>query len=111
MLFQVISLLGKEEQLSILEPMYVRCYRIAGCLPQQCALIQVGIARDHTLFSLVEGRVQFSRVARRPLPPQKGRKWIKKPWRKFANVVSTEQPKQFVLLDVIQPPVTVTQFS
>lgn len=72
-------------------------------------MVQVGIARDHTLFSLVEGKVQFSRVARHPLPPQKGRKWVKRPWRKYANVVATEQPKQFVLLDLIQPPLTANQ--
>lgn len=69
-----------------------------------CVLLQVGVARDHTLFSLVEGTVQFSRVARPPLPPQRGRKWTKRPWKKFVNVVSHEQPKQFVLTDIIQPP-------
>ena len=68
--------------------------------------VQVGLARDHTLFSLVEGRVQFTRVARHPLPPQKGRKWTKRPWRKFVNVVSHEQPKQLVLTDIIHPPLS-----
>ena len=48
--------------------------------------------------------MQFTRVARRPIPPQKGRKWVKRPWRKFVNVVSTEQPKKLILADIIHPP-------
>lgn len=62
------------------------------------------MGRDHTLFSLVEGCVQYTREARRPLPPQKGRKWIKKPWRKFVNVVAVPSQVQVILSHTIQPP-------
>jgi len=49
---------------------------------------QVGLGRDHTLFALRDGRVQFTRIARPPLEPQSGRKWVKKPWKKYVNVLS-----------------------
>lgn len=55
------------------------------------------MGRDHTLFSLVKGNVQFTRVARKPLVPQKGIKWKKKPWRKFINVIPTPEIKPTVL--------------
>ena len=68
-------------------------------------LLQVGIARDHTLFALVEGRVQITQEPRLPLPPREGMKErIRKPWKKFANVIPFEHPKKFVLTNVIQPP-------
>ena len=53
-------------------------------------LLQVGMGRDHTLFALVTGHVQFTRVARKLVAPQKGQKWVKKPWRKFINVIKSE---------------------
>ena len=64
---------------------------------------KVGMSRDHTLHSLVEGHVKFTKVARKPLPPQKGRKWIKKPWRKFVNVVEIPVTQNFVLTEVLKP--------
>ena len=48
------------------------------------------MGRDHTLFALVTGHVQFTRVARKLVAPQKGQKWVKKPWRKFINVIKSE---------------------
>ncbi|XP_064406693.1 large ribosomal subunit protein bL27-like [Halichondria panicea] len=62
----------------------------------------VGMGRDHTLFALSEGCVQYSRVARKPLPPVKGQKWIKKPWRKFVNVVATTKTHQLTLTSIVQ---------
>ena len=61
------------------------------------------MSRDHTLHSLVEGHVKFTKVARKPLPPEKGRKWIKKPWRKFVNVVEIPVTQKFVLTEVLKP--------
>lgn len=68
-----------------------------------CPGSNVGMGRDHTLFSLVDGHVKFTRVQRQALVPQRGRKWHKRPVRKFINV--TELPKQhyFVLKDIVPP--------
>lgn len=49
------------------------------------------MGRNHTLFSLVDGLVKFTREARKQLPPRKGEKWVKKPWRKFVNVMRTPE--------------------
>ncbi len=61
------------------------------------------MGRDHTLFSLVEGYVKFTREPRPPVPPQKGRKWIKRTVRKFANVVEIPRTHTFVLTDLLHP--------
>ena len=61
------------------------------------------MGRDHTLFSLVDGYVQFIRVARRYIPPQHGRKWVKKTFRKFINVTEIPQHKKLVLTQLITP--------
>ena len=61
------------------------------------------MGRDHTLFALSEGIVKFTRVARQPLPPQKGRKWIKKPWKKFVNVIAITHNPQLILSSSIHP--------
>ncbi len=55
------------------------------------------MGRDHTLFSLVEGKVQFTRVARKSVPPKQGMKWLKRPWRKFVNVTRTPPTVPMVL--------------
>lgn len=55
------------------------------------------MGRDHTLFSLVEGKVQFTRMARREVPSHKGKKWLKRPWRKFVNVIQAIQPQPAML--------------
>ena len=62
------------------------------------------MGKDHTLFTLVKGKVVYTRFARKPLPPQKGRKWIKKPWRKFVNVIEEPAPPKLVLTQTLQPP-------
>ena len=59
------------------------------------------MGKDHTLFSLVEGNVKFTRVERTPLDSQKGRKWTKRPFRKFVNVVEIPKQQYFVLKDFI----------
>lgn len=61
------------------------------------------MGRDHTLYSLVEGHVKFTRVARKPLPPQKGHKWIKKPWRKFVEVTKIPRTPVVTLMHLEQP--------
>jgi hypothetical protein len=59
-------------------------------------LFQVGMGRDHTLFSLVTGHVQFTKVARKKVdmkmipPHRRGRKWVFKSWRKYISVVKSE---------------------
>ena len=77
-------------------------------LPSACAypsflVLQVGIGKDHTLFALVEGYVQFSRVARDPIPPQRGRKWHKRSWRRFVHVSEIPKEYTFVLKQIIYP--------
>jgi large subunit ribosomal protein L27 len=62
----------------------------------------VGLGRDHTLFALVRGTVKFTKEIRRPLKPQKGRKWIKKPFRKFVHVMAENDNPQFVLKELCQ---------
>ena len=61
------------------------------------------MGKDHTLFALVEGYVQFSRVARDPIPPQRGRKWHKRPWRRFVHVSEIPKEYTFVLKRIIYP--------
>ncbi len=61
------------------------------------------MGRDHTLFSLVTGHVKFTREPRMQGPPQKGRKWLKRAVRKFANVVEVPQTQTFILTDVLHP--------
>ena len=63
---------------------------------------QVGMGRDHTLYSLVEGHVKFVRIARPRLPPQKGRKG-QKPWKKFVDVIKVPKP-HFVTLTHFEHP-------
>ena len=65
--------------------------------------MQVGMGRDHTLFALSEGTVKFTRVARQPLPPQKGCKWTKKPWKKFVNVIAFPQSPRLILSTSVHP--------
>ena len=59
------------------------------------------MGRDHTLYSLVEGHVKFTKVERKLLPPQKGRKWVKRPYRKFVNVVEISKQQCFVLKELL----------
>ena len=61
------------------------------------------MGRDHTLYALVEGQVEFTRVARKPVTPKKGMKWIKRPWRKFVNVIRTPQTEPMVLKQLTYP--------
>ena len=61
------------------------------------------MGKDHTLFALVEGYVQFSRVARDPIPPQRGRKWHKRSWRRFVHVSEIPKEYTFVLKRIIYP--------
>ncbi|KAL5473015.1 hypothetical protein EMCRGX_G027455 [Ephydatia muelleri] len=65
----------------------------------------VGIGRDHTLYSLVDGQVEFTKVPRTPIPPQKGRKWIKKEARSFVSVAEHKQSHRFILSDMKYPSV------
>lgn len=58
------------------------------------------MGKDHTLFALTQGHVQYIRIARQPLPPVKGQKWIKKPWRKFVNVLKPYSQPQLTLTNV-----------
>ena len=58
---------------------------------------QVGMGRDHTLYSLVEGHVKFSRQARNFVTPIKGRKWKNRPWKKFVNVTAVDTQHKLVL--------------
>ena len=60
---------------------------------------QVGMGRDHTLFSLVEGHVYFSRESRRPLPPGKG---FRKLYKKYLNVKALTIPKRLVFTNVVE---------
>ncbi len=64
------------------------------------------MGRDHTLFSLVEGNVKFTTVDRTPVPPQTGRKWSKRPVRKFVNVVEIPKQHYFILKDIVAPNTT-----
>ena len=61
------------------------------------------MGRDHTLFSLVDGHVKFTRVQRQALVPQRDRKWHKRPVRKFINVTELTKQHYFVLKDIVQP--------
>lgn len=70
-----------------------------------CALLfcsQVGMGRDHTLYSLVEGHVKFTRVARPQRPAKKGQKG-QKPWKKFIEVMKVLKPHLVTLTHFEQP--------
>ena len=69
------------------------------------------MGNDHTLFSLVNGHVQFTREARRYIPPQRGRKWKNKPFRKYINVVRSPQDVKIVLTGLITPSQDSTGFQ
>ena len=66
------------------------------------ALLQVGMGRDHTLYSLVEGHVKFTRVARSQHPAKKGQKG-QKPWKKFIEVMKVPKPHLVTLTHFEQP--------
>eukprot|EP00471_Norrisiella_sphaerica_P003277 CAMPEP_0184488990 /NCGR_PEP_ID=MMETSP0113_2-20130426/14032_1 /TAXON_ID=91329 /ORGANISM="Norrisiella sphaerica, Strain BC52" /LENGTH=192 /DNA_ID=CAMNT_0026872143 /DNA_START=30 /DNA_END=608 /DNA_ORIENTATION=+ len=50
--------------------------------------LNVGMGKDHTLFSLIEGKVKFSRTFRPEVPNQRAR------LRKFVNVLPLDQYDQ-----------------
>lgn len=73
-----------------------------GCLclvSQRWNVTQVGMGRDHTLFSLVEGHVYFFCEARRPLPPKRG---YRKPYKKYLNVKEVLNEKKLVLTSIVE---------
>jgi hypothetical protein len=60
------------------------------------------MGRDHTLYSLVEGHVKFTRVARPQRPAKKGEKG-QKPWKKFIEVTKVLKPHLVTLTHFEQP--------
>ena len=59
------------------------------------------MGRDHTLFALVPGNVKFTREPREQMAPIKGQKWIKRPWRKYVNVMRIPQVEPVILKELL----------
>ena len=64
------------------------------------------MGRDHTLFSLVEGFIEFTRVppeatdtrfSKAPIPRSR------RSWKKLVHVIEIAKDPKFVLTDIIQP--------
>lgn len=62
------------------------------------------MGRDHTLFALVEGHVKFTKVPRRFIKPQSDRKWKKRPFRRFVNIIPTPYEPCLVLKKMNEVP-------
>ena len=78
--------------------------RVVSCVTTVTSYccVQVGMGRDHTLFSLVIGQVKFTREPRTNLPTN-WPKYTRKKHRKYINVVSTPEEPKFVLTGYVSP--------
>jgi hypothetical protein len=73
----------------------------AASLIQVLMLPKVGMGRDHTLYSLVEGYVQFTRA---PHGGQIGNPLVgRRSWRKYVHIMELPRQPQFMLTGTILP--------